>query len=280
MQTLVFLLFSTPLFTATDAAKDERPGLAVLDLQIKQGVESAAGEMLNDLVLDQLGRSGHFSSVIGGSDIREMLSMEQQKQALGCDEESCLAELGGALGVPLMFTSNVGAFGGKFIINLKLISVDDAKVLARASRVVADESLILEALPLMLKQILKEGMGGTDKAVPPASPAPKAAAPKIAAEKSNTTRRPLTRRPMFYVGSLTMITSLAVGIGLNSPERGDFKETHRSFRKGEADPVEYRPLTATEFGDLVARRSLYNAIGISLGVVGAAVLTHTLGWGR
>ena len=45
-----------------------------------------------------------------------------------------------------MFTSSLGAFGGKFIINLKLISVEEATVKARASRVVKDEAAILEAL--------------------------------------------------------------------------------------------------------------------------------------
>ena len=41
-----------------------------------------------------------------------MLSMEQQKQALGCDDDSCLAQLGGALGVPYLFSADVGALGG------------------------------------------------------------------------------------------------------------------------------------------------------------------------
>ena len=40
-------------------------------------------------------------SVIGMDEVRAMLDIEAQKQALGCDDdEGCLAEIAGALGAP------------------------------------------------------------------------------------------------------------------------------------------------------------------------------------
>ena len=41
--------------------------------------------MLNESVLERLSRSKQFGTVIGGSDLREMMSLEEQKAALGCE---------------------------------------------------------------------------------------------------------------------------------------------------------------------------------------------------
>lgn len=286
------------ILVASPAAEPqpELPGLAVLDLQIKKGVESSAGEMLNDLILDLLGRSGRFSSVIAGSDIREMISMEQQKQALGCDDDSCLAELGGALGVPLMFTSSLGAFGGKFIINLKLISVEEATVKSRASRVVNDEAAILEALPAMLEQIQLEGLGEAKVGSSPkaaAKPKQKAAtlatvatkpksdekAPPAATDPAKA-KRPLFKRPMTYIGLSTTLAAVVVGVALNSPERGDLGSTYDAYRTGQRYEGDQAPMSGKEFNDVVAQRTLYNIIGISLGSVGASMILYSMIWGH
>ena len=63
-----------------------------------------------------------------------MISAEQQKQALGCDDDSCLAQLGGALGVPYLLTGSLGMLGGRFMLNVKLLAVDEAKVAGRITK--------------------------------------------------------------------------------------------------------------------------------------------------
>jgi hypothetical protein len=288
------VIFSLILVAAPAAEpQPELPGLAVLDLQIKKGVESSAGEMLNDLILDLLGRSGRFSSVIAGSDIREMISMEQQKQALGCDDDSCLAELGGALGVPLMFTSSLGAFGGKFIINLKLISVEEATVKSRASRVVNDEAAILEALPAMLEQIQLEGLGEAKVASSPkVAPKPKQKAATVATKPKNDekappaatdpaqAKRPLFKRPMTYIGLSTALVGVVVGVALNSPDRGDLASTYNAYRTGQRYEDDEAPMSAKEFNAVVAERTLHNIIGTSLGSVGVSMILYSMIWGH
>ena len=44
-----------------------------------------------------------FGGVIGGSNLREMLSLEEQKAAMGCGA-MLFSRAGGALGVPLMLS--------------------------------------------------------------------------------------------------------------------------------------------------------------------------------
>ena len=49
--------------------------------------------------------SRSFNDFTSGNTIGERIAHLPQKQALGCEQESCLAELGGALGVPLLISS-------------------------------------------------------------------------------------------------------------------------------------------------------------------------------
>ena len=52
---------------------------------------------ISDLVLHELGDRPDLA-VIGQGEIRDMLELEAQRQLVGCTDESCLAELVGALG--------------------------------------------------------------------------------------------------------------------------------------------------------------------------------------
>ena len=151
------------LVLASPAPVDERPGLAALNIEAERGVDKSLVKMLSDAVLSQLKSSGRFASVIGSSDIQAMISMEQQKQALGCDEDNCLAQLGGALGVPYLFTGSLGSVGGRFMLNLKLLLVEEAKVDERVSKIFKDEGALVDGLSAALDELIK-GVEVSDKA--------------------------------------------------------------------------------------------------------------------
>jgi hypothetical protein len=67
------------------------------------------------------------------ADIRSMISFEAEKQLLGCGEESCLAELGGALGVEFLVTGSVSRVGEATLLSLKKIILRDLKVERRVT---------------------------------------------------------------------------------------------------------------------------------------------------
>ena len=92
------------------------------------------GKLLNQVMMQRLTNSERFSNILGMGDIREMIDLESQKQALGCEQESCLAELGGALGVPLLIVPSLGKLGGVYLLALKINDVENAKVSVRTSR--------------------------------------------------------------------------------------------------------------------------------------------------
>jgi len=118
---------------AAESAAEALPTLAVLEFAAKGGVSQDAADALADLVASEaLGRGTH--KVIGKADIKSLIGYEKIKDALGCEEASCLAEIGGALGVDLILVGNVSLFDEVFLLNLRLIDPRKAEVSARVSR--------------------------------------------------------------------------------------------------------------------------------------------------
>ena len=115
--------------------------------------------VLSDILLSRLSDSRKFSSIIAGEDLRDMVSLEQQKEALGCDDESCMTAIGGALGVPLMAVPSIGRVGEQFVLNLKVIEVEEAKVRVRKNRMVRREVDLPTAVLGLTDDVLKALFG-------------------------------------------------------------------------------------------------------------------------
>lgn len=146
----------TALLIAAPAAK---PDLAMMDMKAVHGVEDSLAAVLNESFLVALKNSNQFGSVVGGSDLRAMLDLEQQKQALGCGDDGCLAELGGALGVPYLFYTSLAKVGSRYVMHYKVMAVEEAKVVVRGMKTAGDadgllgmpQTLVDEAMKSMFK---------------------------------------------------------------------------------------------------------------------------------
>jgi hypothetical protein len=139
------------LLIAAPVVAQDRPGVAVLEMEAIAGVDEGVARLVNEILLARIGMSGVFGSVIGSSDIREMINLEQQKNILGCQEESCIAQLGGALGVPLMIVPTLGKLGDDYLITLKVTDVEEAKVLVRQILIVPDETSMAKGMAWVVK---------------------------------------------------------------------------------------------------------------------------------
>src|SRR5512145_156541 len=74
------------------------PKLAVMPIVAGEGVPATTTAAITDaLAAEVRRRSG--AEVITRKEIEAVLSLEAQKQMLGCQSDACIAELGGALGV-------------------------------------------------------------------------------------------------------------------------------------------------------------------------------------
>lgn len=104
---------------------------AVLDLRAA-GLPEELAVNLTQLLAAEL-KSVEGATVISRDDIASMLRMEQDKLLLGCDDSSCMAEIGGALGVDMLVAGQVGKVAQSYVISLRMIQPAEAKVASRIS---------------------------------------------------------------------------------------------------------------------------------------------------
>ncbi len=174
-----------------------KPSIAVMEITASESLDAAVVKLLNERVLARINTNNRFENVIGSSDIQAMLDLEQTRNALGCDDESCLTELGGALGVPYLMVANIGSFAGQFIVNMKVLKVEDGTVGSRVSYCMPNALTIMTGLALPVDQAIELALD------------PKAV---LANNGSNTSVNkctvPLTQKKTFWAGTGMTTASL------------------------------------------------------------------------
>ncbi len=155
------------LCTAASAAPSRK--IAVTEMKNVQGVAPGTATIISDIIVSEVSRSGW--DVISQSDIAAMIGFEKQRKILGCSEDSsCLAEIGGALGVDFMLAGQVGQIGSRYRISLLLVDAKKAKVATRAAQFCdRNEDALARAAESTVKEIL--GAIRTPSAAAVASPA-------------------------------------------------------------------------------------------------------------
>ena len=83
--------------------------IAVYDLKL-EGIDTSMGALVTESLLGEL-RKLQGISAIGMDEVRDMLNFEHAKDQMGCDDVTCLAEIGGALGVDDLLTGRLSLRG-------------------------------------------------------------------------------------------------------------------------------------------------------------------------
>ncbi len=141
------------------------PGFQAVQLP-EEVVRFYSEHFAQQLVLQGLG-------VITQQQISALVGLERQKQLVGCSDESCMAELAGALGVDAMITGSIGKLGAAYQVNLSIISAKDGQVLAAHSRKLRGEEEVLDELTAAARQMGPQVLTGLRRPAG-AAPAPQA----------------------------------------------------------------------------------------------------------
>jgi hypothetical protein len=139
--------------------------------------EQTDGELAHMLseILTVEARKVQGVQVLSMSDIEATLGFEQQKQLLGCDDTSCMAELGGAMGCRLILSSRVGRVGDTYVLALSVIDTQSVKVVSSTYDTVEGKpdaliARIRGAVPGLLEPVIRPAAAtSTRAATPPAS---------------------------------------------------------------------------------------------------------------
>lgn len=148
----VCLAISSLLSGAVQAAPVK---IAVMPMKA-QRVEQTTVTILDDLLVARIDLLGDYS-VITPDDIASVLNLEALKTTLDCSSVTCMAELGGSLGVEELIRGTVSQLGSKLILNLVRLKTRDAEIVKRAIvKVELDENLYDDALGLAVTQLFAE----------------------------------------------------------------------------------------------------------------------------
>jgi TolB-like protein len=212
---IALLLLAAAPAAARSAA---RTRIAVMDVRNVQGVAEGTATILTDIVVSDVARAGN--DVISKGDIAAMIGFEKQKQVLGCAEEtSCLAEIGGALGVDYMLTGQVGQIGSQYRISLLLVDSRRARVAARAAEFCEkSEDALVKAAQSTVRQLLA---AVAPPAPPPAVSGSGAGAPALAGAESAAAARPSHTKAWIAFGTSGALALGGTLVGLGAKKQYD-----------------------------------------------------------
>ncbi len=107
--------------------------LAVFDLEVGEGVSVERGHALGEVITDAVADALPQCHVLARAELRAMVSVETERQLGGCDQDSCLAEVGAALGVNRAVMGSVSVVDDALVLTLRLVDLSQARVEARES---------------------------------------------------------------------------------------------------------------------------------------------------
>lgn len=117
------------------------------------GVEAGVADVLTELLLDAL-LNRHGVRAFGPSDLKELLTAEQQRMLMGCSDDGCMAQIAGALGARRLVAGQVGRLGSLYVLTLKLIDSEQAKVVSRASMKISKIEEAADAVGPLVDRLL------------------------------------------------------------------------------------------------------------------------------
>lgn len=133
----------------------KQPGVKCAAIPLKAtDVAQEVAFIMDEVLLTELQQAGF--EAIGPEDINAMVGFEKVKDAVGCDDASCIAELGNALGVDYLVAGNLAKLESSMVLTMKIIDVRGTKVLARVNKIASGGQ---GTLPRLLGEAVQELVG-------------------------------------------------------------------------------------------------------------------------
>lgn len=223
--------FACCALTALPAGADapaKVPKLAVLDARASGTADPKLVGGLDPLVAAEVS-GGTTAQVTSGADLRAMIGFERQKELLGCGDSSCLAEIGGALGVDYLLTVDVSLVGGTWLVSASLIEVTKSRPLGRVAKRAESESKLVDATIAAVTEVVRLLPPELQKRAPPVAIG---AGTVEAAPAAVATVAPAKEEPSTVVPWLLFVA------GLGSAGTGGYFLTDAWLVKGDFDDGE------------------------------------------
>jgi hypothetical protein len=147
----------TSLLVLLGAAAPTPVRVAVMPLTAGAAVSAQQAQTLTGVVVAAC-RQQKGWVVISQDEITQALSLEQQRQLLGCGEsDTCRTQFAGVLGVDRMVMGSLGRLGESWLLHLKLMDPKDVRVIKEVDRRQKGGTVddLLDVLPTMVAQMME-----------------------------------------------------------------------------------------------------------------------------
>jgi TolB-like protein len=129
----------------------------VLDLRAESVPEQTARLIRDEIAVD-MGRDDRLD-VLSSEDLRRVVDLDAEKKTMGCDEGSCLAEVGAALGARYIVHGSIGVLGSSTIVHLNLFDTESSRSLARETAEAKTQDEILPSVRAALARVRARILG-------------------------------------------------------------------------------------------------------------------------
>ena len=149
------LCIATRQATAAPSANagTARRKLLVMPSKPEQGLSQGSAALLDEIMSSELSKDPRFE-VVSIAEVTKLMQVDALKQQAGCDADSCLAEIGGALGADYLVNTTLGQLGNSFVVTVKLMFVREGRVQRWTETVPAKEDVLADAVRRAVHQIL------------------------------------------------------------------------------------------------------------------------------
>lgn len=143
------------------ARRNKPTSFAVFPLEAA-GVDGDVAKNLTE-VLSSAIKQVPGTTVVSMSDVVAMLQLAADKAKLGCaDDISCVAEIGGALGVDKLVVGNIGKLSETHVVSLRLIDAKRTRVDNRVTESLrGPEDQLIRAMRFAARELLGVQVNGT-----------------------------------------------------------------------------------------------------------------------
>lgn len=152
------------------------------------------GALVTSLVVERMSAEPSLS-VVAADELKRLVELEGERQGLGCDTDSCLGEIAGAMGARFVVFGDLGRLGSTYLLNLRAYDSTTATVIAREHV----EAPTLDALRPALARALDRLAASLSTGAPAAVEAPRGGSPVSSA--------------LIWSGAASAALGAAVGVG-------------------------------------------------------------------
>lgn len=159
------LLFVASLLLAAPPAQPapEKVRVLITDLST-QGVAPEVAKIASGILSTAVAELGGLTPV-SMQDLRTLVELEGNREALGCSVESCLADVASAMGSRYVIYGEIGQLGSSLIINLNLYDASTAASVARRTVRAGSPDTLPDVLPPAVRSLFT-GIAAEDPPLP------------------------------------------------------------------------------------------------------------------